>query len=218
MVANIDFIKRVAVIDDDPNARKGYKTLMDDMEVQPVFENGPLEELGSYVSSLCSRTDGVFCDYHLKKRAYAQFNGDELAARLYNMKKPVVICTNYTDWDVTLMRKHRRYIPVVLQGEAEPDDVLDAFRICINEFNGEYSARRKPRRQLVRVEECIEDEYAYVVVPGWDPHKRIRIQCESMPQPVLAKIKNDEIVRLHAKVNIGAEEESELYFTDWELN
>jgi hypothetical protein len=50
----------------------------------------------------------------------------------------------------------------------------------------------------------------YVVVPGWNPHKTVKIPLSSLDFPL----------RTHAYVNLGTDEDKEddLKFEDWEWN
>lgn len=220
MSASIQGIQfeRVAVVDDDLNGRNTYKLAIEDMASTPVIEDGPLTALEHYAPDLKSRVNAAFCDYHLKKHGnYSSFNGDELASRLYLLKVPVVLCTRYTDWEASLLRRFRRNIPCVISYEqADPDTIVDAFAKCIGEFNDNFSVTRRPWRTLVRFEE-IEPEggYSYVVVPGWDSQKRIRLLNSDCPDNIIEQVKLGQ-VRCHAKVNIGAESDEDLYFTEWE--
>lgn len=211
-------IERVAVVDDDLNGRNTYKLAIEDMDSTPVLEDGPLAALDQYAPDLKSRVSAAFCDYHLKKHGdYSTFNGDELASRLYQLKIPVVLCTRYTDWEASLLRRCRRNIPCVISYEqADPDVILHAFEMCINEFKDDYSVTRRPWRTLVRFEEFEEDGgYCYVVVPGWDSQKRVRILNSDCPPGIIRQAKAGQ-VRCHASVNLGAESDEDLYFTDWE--
>ena len=161
--------------------------------------------------------NAVFCDYHLKKHDYATFNGDELASQLYQSHIPVVLCTNYTDWDLSVLRTRRRFIPEVIPYEdAEPKTILNAFQQCVAEFSGNFRDTRRPWRTLVRIEEISESkDYVYVVVPGWNVHKKIRVQTESSSQ---LRLSFDRLpTRLFAKVNIGAISDEQIYFCEWEL-
>lgn len=221
MIANIQGypIERVAVVDDDPNGRNTYKLTIEDMESTPVLENGPLTKLNLYVNGLQTRVNAAFCDYHLKKHGdYADFNGDELASCLYQRNIPVVLCTNYSDWEATLLRRCRRNIPrVISYEEACPETILNAFEMCIREFQDDFEVTRRPWRTLVRIEEYDEEGgYSYVVVPGWDSKKRIRVQNDDFSSEILEKAKKG-LYRCHAKVNIGAESDEDLYFTEWEM-
>lgn len=221
MIASIQGfqIERVGIVDDEPEGRKTHKLAIDDMDAESILENGPLAALDDYVPDLKSRVSAALCDYHLKTRGdYASYDGDELAARLYQQNIPAVLCTKYSDWEVTQMRCYRRFIPWVMSYDeaANPDNLVHAFEICINEFKDNFSVTRRPWRTLVRFEEFDEDgEYCYVVVPGWDAQKRIRLLNSDCPDSILKQAKKGQI-RCHAKVNIGAETDENLYFTEWE--
>ncbi|MHC2067647.1 hypothetical protein ACYFX5_09260 [Bremerella sp. T1] len=219
MALSKKIFSRVAVIDDDLGGRNTYKLAIEDMDCTPVVEDGPLDVLDSYVANLRPRVDAAFCDYHLKKHGnYAVFDGDELASSLYLAKVPVVLCTKYTDWEASLLRRRRRYIPrVISYDEAEPENILEAFNLCVREFRGEFIVPRRPWRALVRIED-FEDgcSYAYAVVPAWDTKKRIRLQISDCPSEVVNKVKQGE-QRFHAQVNLGAESDEDLYFSDWEI-
>jgi CheY-like chemotaxis protein len=211
-------IERVAVVDDDPLGRDTYKLMLEDMETVPVLLDGPLPNLNDFVTQLTTDVNAAFCDYHLKKMGdFATFNGDELASELYSNNIPVVLCTRFTDWEATVFRRFRRNIPrIISYDEAEPDVVMHAFELCQREFRNDFETVRRPWRSLVRFDEYVEDgEYWYVVVPSWNAENRVRLHSDDFPQSVSERIKNGQ-VRFHAKVNIGAESDEELFFTEWE--
>lgn len=142
-------IDQIAVVDDDPSCRDAYKQIIDDIDATPILENGPLDAVNVYVPVLKSRVQAVLCDYHLKVHGgYASYNGDELAASLYQAKTPVVLCTRYTDWKVTQMRCYRRFIPRVLSYDEafEPDNLIRAFELCIREFKDDFAVTRRRNR------------------------------------------------------------------------
>lgn len=60
-------------------------------------------------------------------------------------------------------------------------------------------------RTLIRIEK-IDSEYLYVVIPGWNPHKIVKIPLNNLSFPL----------RTHAYVNIGADDEKDLTFDKWE--
>ena len=219
MIISIDGfpIERVAIVDDDASGRNTYKLAIEEMESLPVLEAGPLAALDKYAPELQTRVNAAFCDYHLKKHGnYATFNGDELASRLYQLNIPVVLCTRYTDWEASLLRRCRRHIPCVISYEqADPDTIRHAFEMCIKEFKDDFAVPRRAWRTLVRFEEFDDEaDYCYVVVPGWDAQKRIRLQNSDCPIEIIKNAKKGQ-ARCHAYVNLGAESDEDLYFTDW---
>jgi hypothetical protein len=188
------------------------------MDTTPVLPTGPLPVLDEFVSNLKTEVNAAFCDYHLKKvGGYATFNGDELASKLYQENIPVVLCTRFMDWEATVFRRFRRHIPCIISyDEAEPDNVMNAFELCIREFKDDFEPIRRPWRALVRFDEFIDDaNYWYVVVPSWNAQNRIRLHSCDFPEKITSQL-GKGTMRFHAKVNLGAEADEELYFTEWE--
>lgn len=212
-------IERITIVDDDANARQAYEFSVEDLGLEPLSKEGPLpQSIDSFLKQLLESSEALLCDYHLKTTVYANFDGDELVGRCYKKGFPAVLCTAYTDFDVTLMRSRRRFIPVLLKpDEVEPDAIARGLENCLNEFNNEFLPSRKPWRTLVRVEEVEEDsnqKYFYVVVPGWDTRKKIRLYFDDLPSTMHKVIKAGK--RFHAQVNVGAEIDGDLYFDGWE--
>ena len=212
-------LDRIGIIDDDDEVRKAYQYSLEDMDLTPVLENGPLST--SFKELFETATwDALICDHHLKTRQYATFNGAELVAQAYKRFRPSILSTRFQDCWLEI-RPYREFIPVLFN----PDDVYDldrlirGFEVCTGEFSNKFLDSRKPRRTLIRVEDVEERSsgiLANFIVTGWDLHKVISIGMEHLPKPV-----SDVIVpgkRLHAKVNIGAERHEELYFKDWEID
>ena len=212
--------ERVWIVDDDENARDGYCDPVSELGVEAAPESGPLPGIDEFVSKMKSQASGVLCDYILRQRNYSEYNGDLLVESLYKGHLPAVLCTRYTDADVTLFRGRRRYIPALLMpSEVDPDNLARGFETCIEEFAGNFQPDRKPWRTLVRIEEFVDDDkhkYMYVVVPGWSPNKKIRLYLEDLPLNVRKVVREDK--RLHAQVNIGTESHEQLYFTEWEVD
>ena len=105
-IAEIEF-HTVAIVDDDEQARQGYRYPIEELGLEPVLVDGPLDSIQGFVRRVSA--SGVLCDFHLRKKTYASFNGDELAKALYVNKTPVVMCTTYTDTDVLMFRRFRRF-------------------------------------------------------------------------------------------------------------
>src|ERR1035438_3862082 len=87
-------ISTVAVVDDDPGARESYEYVLQDAHVTPVGEAGPLGQLADFVGEAKRRMDAVLCDHHLRIRNYSTFDGAQLAAALYDVSVPAVLCTD----------------------------------------------------------------------------------------------------------------------------
>jgi len=209
-------ISRVLVVDDNPAAREGFGYPIEELALVPVSEDGPLTDIGTFIAQLPGKADAILCDYHLMKHDYASFNGDELTAACYKEGIPALLCTQFTDVDVTLNRNCLRYIPSLLRTSSpDPATIASSLDRCLQEIKGSFHPARKPWRTLVRVGDVGgDDRYCYVVVPAWNPRKQVRLYLDNLPadiRPLLCPGK-----RLHAQVNIGAPAYEELYFVEWE--
>ena len=209
-------VRRVLVVDDDPGVREVYEFALEELKLEAVFEAGPLRDVAVALRSLRRKADALVCDYHLRKRNYSLFDGDLFVAESYKRGVPGLLCTSYNDFDITLMRTKRRFIPSLVKAEeVNPDNIVRAFTRCIFEREGRFDPSRKPWRALVRVEEVVaEQEYCYVVVPAWRPEEKIRLFFDDLAPGVRGKLR--EGLRFHAEVNIGVDRTEELYFANWE--
>ena len=209
-------IERVSIVDDDEEARDGYKYSVEDLDLAPVTESGPIRDLNEFLNRLETQADAILCDYRLRKHNYAAFDGDEVVAACYDRNFPAILCTTVTDWYVTLMRKRRRKIPVLVDPyELEPDTLVQGLERCIQEFNGVFQPSRAPSRALVRVvDKDPEGAYFYVVLPGWNARKKVRIDYDDLPDEMRDLVEIDK--RFHAQANVGAESHEDLYLDLWE--
>ena len=207
-------IRKVLVVEDNPNAREGYQYTLEDMDLEPVLDRGPLGNLENYIAGVTSRCDAAICDHHLKESGYANFNGAKLVAEMNRRQRPAVLCTAWEEAGVDEIRLFRRNIPCLLKpGELDPESFRRALDLCIDEFRDHFRPSRYPSRTLVRVEDVDQDN-AYVVLPGWNPQEVIRLARGAISSAVHSYLRAG--ARLHAKVNIGAERQEELYFDQWE--
>jgi CheY-like chemotaxis protein len=216
MQINGHAVQNVLVVDDSPYVREAYAFALEELHVNAIFESGPLGEIAMAVQALRRKADALVCDYHLRKRNYSVFDGDLFVAESYKSGVPALLCTTYNDFDITVMRTKRRFIPgLVKADDLNPNNIVKAFTRCIAEHKGDFDPSRKPWRTLVRIEEAFSDQdYCYVVIPGWNPEQKIRLLLEDLP----AKLRqNPEAgTRVHALVNIGAQKPEEIYFDEWE--
>ena len=201
------------MIDDQESVRRSYAWLIEDLDMKPYLEPGPIVSIGDFIGKVKSVAQAAICDHRLTVSNYATCNGAEIAARLYDDRVPAVVCTSWERACLDEMRPFRRRLPVLLKPEELGDDnaLYNGFESCIREFAGEYSPSRKAWRTLVRFQE-VSAEDAYIVVPGWNPSEVVRILRRDLPLSLNQRI--DPGYRCHALVNIGAEAQEDLYF-DW---
>ena len=209
-------MSRVGVVDDDVEARQSYAWTLEDADVEPADEDGPLGDLESYASTVVGRLDAVLCDHHLKVSNYAQFEGVELAAKLYEKKVPAILCTSWATAELDFIRKFRDRVPVLLRPEElEPETFMAALRLTIDELEGTFTPERRPWRTLVHVAEVDpEGKFFYIRLPSWTSDEIIKLRQMDLPERVRKRLGRDHY--LHADVNIGSEVASDVYFVNWE--
>lgn len=211
-------IERVSIIDDDATAREGWEYAVEELNLHPIQESGPVTDIDRYLAEINDRADAAIADHHLRKRNYFPINGAELVARWYQRQFPSILVTRYDIAEIDEIRSYRRRVPVLLTpDEFNPDSMLRGLEICVREFQGEYLPSRRAWRTLVRVDDVERERglYFYVVVPGWDPSTIIRLRMADVPQAIRDKVEPD--ARFHAQVNLGAENQADLFFSEWEL-
>lgn len=209
-------INRVVVIDDTPELRQQYEYPLEELGIEILYEDGPLQAVKEALERWRGKVDAIVCDYHLGKRNFSPSNGDHLVALSNSTNLPALLCTTYTDSDITVMRSKRRFIPSLLKPATFiPELIVQGFERCVLESEGKFESNRKPWRTLVRVADIdAAGKYFYVVVPGWDADQKLRVYIEDTPPEFQPLVKLGH--RFHAIVNVGANAPDELYFTNWE--
>jgi CheY-like chemotaxis protein len=211
-------INRIAIVDDQADVRASYEFNVEDLGLQSVLETGPLQSLENTVHQMTSQSDAAICDYNLKVRDYSLFNGAELVARLYKNAFPALLCTKWHTASIDEMRRYLRFIPKLIDPSAlEPSTISRGLEVCIREFGGLFVPVRKPWRALIRVEDVRSPQgvpFVYVTVPSWNPQEIVRLPQDVFGPELMSRVKPG--MRLHAKVNLGAESHEELFFEDWE--
>ncbi|MCL4303712.1 MAG: hypothetical protein KJ077_48950 [Anaerolineae bacterium] len=211
------FIQRIHVIDDNPSVRESYGEVVEDLDLEPILADNHYYDLDNFVQQIVNFGDAAICDHHLRKQDYASFNGAELVAHMYTLKFPALLCTRREDADIDEIRPFRGSIPVLLKPrDLTPENIQVGLQKCISELNDNFQPSRRAWRTLVRIDDVDpEEKFFYVVVPGWDSQQVIRLRLQDLPETI-KKLVLEGQSRLHAKVNLGAEANEDLYFEDWE--
>ena len=214
-------IHKVLIVDDDAAARDSFDYALEELGIEPVLQNEPLRgNPYEMLPQLRKKADAMISDYHLTKKGnYSPFDGDQLVAAANTQQFPSLLWTSYTDAALTMPRKLKRHIPVLLtsddDSDSDPETVTQSLRQCISEAKGVFDPTRRPWRSLVRIED-IEPEHGYfhVVIPGWGSGQKVRISLNELPENIQRRIVPGN--RMHAKVNRGAKKPEDLFFDDWE--
>lgn len=212
-------ITHVAVIDDQPEVRKGYGYTIQNVGLEPSLQEGPLpDSVNEASSAIAGIASAAVCDYKLSGRAYAKFKGAELAANLYKNEFPALLCTQYVRAEVYEITPFRRWIPVILSPrDVNEQTLIDGLRDCIAELNGDVRVDRRAWRTLVRFLSEDEDSPGvfFAEIPGWALDQVIKVRLSLLPHEIQASVRPD--FRCFAHVNLGAESDIDLFVCDWEL-
>jgi len=211
-------LQKVAVIDDEPDVRASYADYLEDIGLEPVDVQGPLGTLDGFVEESRRRSHAAICDHRMKISKYADFDGAQLVAEYYQKRFPALLCTRF-EADIDEIRPYRKYIPILLNWEdlMDPDTIRFSFERVVAELRDEIPPSRRPWRALVHVYDVDRDRgFAHIFLPGWDPHKGLRLRIKDIPEDLWPNLRED--AWLHAHVNIGAENREDLFFERWEVD
>ena len=220
---------RVVVVDDVRFSAEMAADIAEEAGLVPVIisdGDGPFEELAQLLGKIqASGCSAAICDHRLSQTQFAQFNGAELVAELYKEKIPGILISTFSAIDSdTSIRLHRPNIPSVIgRPELEPDQILSGLHRCEDELEGRIASDRQPRRTLVRVVGIsLESEIEVVdaIIHTWDPYHAVRfpltaIENHEIKQTLRQKFSSE--LRLFAEVNIGCQQDNELFFKAFEF-
>lgn len=219
-------IEKVRLIDDDVGVRQSYKFQVEELNIDAAEVTGPIADIPSLLQSFDTKNNAVICDFNLKVKNYSLINGDEIVSGLYQKNVPVVLCTR-ADHLPEAIKRRRRHIPVILSpSNLSPENLYQAFEVCIEEFNGDFKAVRKPWRTFLRIEggELLGNDdllQVNLVIPEWDPSTLLSFEWYIGQNEALRKVRDGiahgDIVRIYATVNVGAGGPDDLYVEEWSV-
>jgi hypothetical protein len=100
-------IEKIHIIDDDPQVRESYMYPVEELDLTPVLAEGPFPEIIPFIELSKQVADAAICDFQLRVRNYANFNGAETVALMYQNQFPALLCTRYEQANIDEMRKYR---------------------------------------------------------------------------------------------------------------
>src|SRR5262249_53626945 len=153
-------------------------------DLTPIELEDRLESIPVAVATIRKLAVAAICDFQLRPRNYAPFDGAELVAALYEAHVPAILCTKYETSSVAEVRAFRGRQPSLLTpDELTAEMVSSGFESCVREHRGEVSASRRGWRTLVRFE-AVDERSAWIVVPGWRSQEGLRLLLTDLPGPV----------------------------------
>lgn len=209
-------VGRISIVDDDRAVRQSYEMSVQELGLQPLNEAGPLGSLDEFAPKVPARADAAVCDFKLRVKKYASFDGAALVARWYDSGFPALLCTKYDRASADEIRRFRSKIPVMLTpSDLDPEQIVKGLTVCLRELNGMAPPSRQLWSTVVRVEDVDleRSRSAYLVVPAWNPNESIRFLLADVPNDVQELFKPE--ARLTAQVNLGAESYEDLFFQNW---
>lgn len=209
---------KVAVIDDDENARNTIGFYIDDIEYEPVFIEGHYDSIDEIIKVITTSADAAVCDHRLQNGGLGSFYGSELVSRLIEIGFPAILITQFLDIDADVsIRKYREHIPYATSRDhASGDCIKELIQKTINETESNIENSRIPHRAILRIENITTEageDVADAVIETWNPNKAIRFPLSLMGQCG----QSVSVGKYYfAKVNTGAVESSDIYLTDFE--
>lgn len=220
-------ISTIGLIDDDVSVRQGYRYSTEDLDLEAGDISGPIRSIAPLIAESRRRFDAMICDYNLKTKNYSFVNGDELCVQFYRNKLPTVLCTRFEGSLPLPIRKNRRFIPVVIAPmDLDADVLVESLEICIDELAGKYLKTREPYRAMLRIEggEIIGLDRSIllnIIVPSWNSAHMFTMEIDPSAgeayEAALVAVKNGEVARMFADVNLDAEVVDDLFVSEWRL-
>jgi hypothetical protein len=214
-------IDKVAIIDDEPEVRRGYGYTVQNADLTPCPQEGPL---GTSVEDFLQRftlaktADAGLCDFQLSGKTYATFSGAELVARLYREGFPTLLCTRYEKIQIPNIAPYRRWIPSLLKpSELDEESLIKGIDDCLFELEGNFRVTRRPWRTQVHFISREDDhsDMFFAEIPAWEGNEIIKVRLRDLPEPMRSLVTPD--FRCYAQVNLGADAFEDLYWCNWEM-
>jgi len=214
LILNGTKINCVGIVDDSEDTRETISDDLRDANFTPHPFVGPFATMDELLQGVLRTADAVVCDHHLTPRNYAPGTGAEAVGWWYENHFPSVLVTRYEKAEIEEIRRYRRGIAALIPSdEANSDEIVKGFEVCIGEFRNQFTPARKPWVNMFRIDDVDKTSqpvHVYVVVPGWNSDEAIKLPMDIFPDDLQKHVKSEE--RFFAKMNLGAENQEDLYF------
>lgn len=207
---------RVTVIDDDADGRDDLMDQLRDLDFEPSAVTGHFgKDIDRLLSEVWAQSPAfVICDHKLQPQNLASFHGLDVVRRLVEMKTAAMLLTMYQSTDRLELRAHRHAVPIIMGRDAfDPEAISSYADICFREIAADPVDERRPHRTLIRVD-WIDETTGNIdaMVVHWSPDRAVILPSTCVDEAIRSKIVPGAF--LMADVNIGAQTEDELYFTN----
>ena len=212
----------VAIVDDIGDERKTLEGELEEAGHGVIPREAPLPSLDVLSAWLVEeRAEAFVCDQRLSVSNYAPFRGAEAVRQIFrSLQLPSLLISSYIHDEMPAIRPCRADVPVLIGKELlNPDLINKGFALGKAELDGDIPIQRTPRRTGVYVEsvDALDLGRVEVIVPGWDEHSAVELPLNMIKNGRLREdVHQRRVDWLIAKVNIDAEQNVDLFFTDFE--
>lgn len=220
-------LSSVGVLDDDEGQAKTMGFQLEDVGVEPVIADlDEVPTLESAVAWILERElAGVICDVQLNNlQGGMEFQGAQLVSRLVKeFHLPCVLTTGFGADLGMLVRPYRANVPVLLGREEteDPGALVEGLQRCAAEIRDGRGYERRTWRVPLFIERTGVTEHGTALdarVGGWAHKTPMRFPARMLGVEHDAKAAVVGLVGkvFFARVNLGAERETDLFFEDVE--
>jgi CheY-like chemotaxis protein len=217
-------IGTVAVLDDDTDQAKVVEMQLQDIGIETIIADlAEVSKLDQAIDWIAENANAVICDVQLNhQQGGICYDGAELmSAVIGDHRIPGVLTTGFKDDVGMLVRPHRRRIPVLVSRDetVEPEVLVRGVEICRAEIAHGRAPDRETHRVPLHIEKTGVVDYRVALdarVGGWSRKASIRFPADMLGEQYKTIDAAREIVGrvFFARVNLGAEHETDLFFED----
>lgn len=214
-------IRNIAIVGDLTEARSSMSDMVQDAGFFPIPCNEITERsVDDFVSRITRDSDAAVLDHSLSSGGYANFDGGDVVAQLYDRKFPAILLTQVQGYERIKIVSKRRKIPCLLDGsKVDPEQINEGLERCIKEFEQGFLPDRRSYKTIVRIESVDLSEphrrVVDLVVPAWATSKSIKLPYDYVYEMINVDLQPN--MHLVAEVNIGAASSQDLYVANIEV-
>jgi CheY-like chemotaxis protein len=217
-------IGTVAVLDDDTDQAKVVEMQLQDIGVETIIADlAQVSKLEQAIDWITGNANAVICDVQLNHlQSGICYDGAQLmSAVIGDYRIPGVLTTGFKDDVGMWVRPHRRRIPVLVSRDetVKPEVLVRGVETCRAEIDHGRAPDRETHRVPLHIEKTavVDDRVALDArVGGWSRKASIRFPADMLGRQYNTIDAARGIVgrAFFARVNLGAEHETDLFFED----
>ena len=213
--------QKIAIADDNLSYLVQKSQIVQMAGFEPLQLRGQYHAIQDLLDEVRNgKAEALVCDHKLSEGNYANFDGVEVVAALYNSHTPALLVTDYVDSDLDSIRRYRRKVPVLIRGGSFTQSAIKKGLKDWQEevINHNIPLHRRARRAVIMIDDIIEGPKGRtltIFVPRWREHEAISISEDIIPQNLRKDLKKGNV--LTASINTDTELREDLFFEDFRL-